>query len=121
MAAFPPEDRSDFVPFGPGESERPFLRNVNLFGYDSFRVLQSGERIGLRDSTGITPELIRGARVVIEGDSKGYVPSGHRPGDSVRITGFAEPFEGNRSDDIIQVDGGGISGWIKPSNIKREA
>ncbi|HEY4508846.1 MAG TPA: hypothetical protein VJC13_01015 [Candidatus Paceibacterota bacterium] len=94
--------------------ERPFVRGDSLFGYDKALEL-NGEIIGI---TGERGELRKGMEVGIVGNSMGYVPSGHKPGEMVTITGFVEPFQDGASDHIITVSGGGITGRVKPSNIK---
>ncbi|HXJ47832.1 MAG TPA: hypothetical protein VNF91_01570, partial [Candidatus Acidoferrum sp.] len=64
-------------------------------------------------------QLRVGMKVVLLGDSRGYVPSGFSPGDEVMIVGFAEPFKGGTSDHIVQVTKDSERGWVKPSNIQR--
>jgi hypothetical protein len=85
----------------------------SLFGYDS--LVRRPEFIELKGKT--AKSLNKGMVVEISGDSRGYVPSGHEPGEKVTIIGFREPFKRGESDHIIQVTNGEKVGWVKPSNI----
>lgn len=95
--------------------ERPFKDGVSLFGYD--RILQStdGEIVGI---TGEERTLLKDMDVELVGDSKGYISSGHKSGDRVKIVGFSEPFKGGETDHIVIISGDGKTGAVKPSNIK---
>jgi hypothetical protein len=85
----------------------------NLFGYTT--LVRDGDTfVALTGET--EPELRVGMQVVLLGDSRGYVPSGFRHGQEVRIVGFAEPGE---TDHIIEVTDGKHDGSVKPSNIQR--
>lgn len=88
----------------------------DLFGY-TILVRDREEFIALKGDG--VPDLRVGMSVVLLGDSRGYVPSGHRPGAEVRIVGFVEPFKKGESDHIIEVTDGKYSGRVKPSNIQR--
>ncbi len=88
----------------------------NLFGYTT--LIRDGDTfVALRGET--ETELRIGMQIVLLGDSQGYVPSGFRHGQEVRIVGFVEPFKNGESDHIVQVTDGNYEGWVKPSNIQR--
>lgn len=98
----------------------------SLFGYNGV-VVTGGKIVSLIsvDKDEDLPPISLDGEVIIKGDSHGYVSSGHKEGDRVRVIGLIEPFfsvaEGVQSSDkIIQVDGAGVIGWIKPSEINRE-
>lgn len=109
-------------------SGRHFLDNKHtLFGYNGV-VVSGGKIVSLvsleRDKD--IPSISLGTEIVIEGDSRGYVSSGHKTGDRVKVIGLIEPFfsagEGVQSSDkIIKVEGNGVIGWIKPSEIDKRA
>ncbi len=100
-----------------GPEGRPFLDGSHyLFGYDRV-VVEGGKITKLISSKGDEPELTLGMEVVLSGDSRGYVPSGHKSGEIVNIVAIAEPFRNNSSDRIIKVYGNQQDGWVKPSNI----
>lgn len=109
-----------------GPEGRLFLKNTNLFGYDGV-IVNGGKIVSLinvdRDEDVATINL--GAEVTIEGDSRGYVSSGHKPGDKVKVIAFIEPFYQSKSglmssDKIIEVEGEGVTGWIKPLEMDRQ-
>lgn len=85
----------------------------SLFGYDS--LIRRPEFIVLKGKN--AQSLNKGMVVELRGDVRGYVPSGHQPGERVTIIGFREPFKRGESDHIIQVTNGEKVGWVKPSNI----
>jgi len=111
-----------------GPEGRNFLDNKHsLFGYDGV-VVSGGEIVSLvnLDKDENVPTISLNTEVAIEGDSRDYVSSGHKPGDRVKVIGFIEPFfkagKGIQSSDrIIQVEGSGIIGWIKPSEFDKVA
>lgn len=84
----------------------------SIFDYKKVGEL-GGEIISLKGE-GKT-SLYKGMTVELVGDSKGYVPSGHKNGECATIIGFRDPEEGDR---VVEVSGGGKVGYIKPSNIK---
>jgi len=112
---------------------RHFLDNEhNLFGYNGV-VVRDGRIVTLLSLAGDedTPPINLDTEITIQGDSHGYVSSGHKPGDKVRVLGFIEPFfkagKGIQSSDkIIQVQGGmgedgaEVIGWIKPSEFDKQ-
>jgi len=110
-----------------GPAGRHFLEGEHsLFGYDGV-VVTGGKIVSLVNLDGDedVPTVSLGAEVTIEGNSRGYVSSGHKPGDQVKVIGFIEPFfsagEGQMSSDkIIKVEGNGTIGWIKPSEIDKQ-
>jgi hypothetical protein len=110
-----------------GPEGRNFLDNDhNLFGYDGV-VVNEGKIISLinLDKDESIPSIHLNGEVPIKGDSDGYISSGHKPGDRVKVIGFIEPFfeseTGRRSSDkIIKVEGNGAIGWIKPSEIDKQ-
>lgn len=70
------------------------------------------------------PSVSVGSELVIVGDSRGYVSSGHDQGSRVKVLRIIEPFydAGNEirsSDKIIKVEGHGVIGWIKPSELDK--
>jgi len=83
----------------------------SVFGYNKTVELGS-EIISLK---GKEQSLYKGMTVELIGDSKGYVPSGHKSGERVIIIGFSDPEKG---DTIVQVSGEDKTGYVKPSNIK---
>lgn len=108
-----------------GPEGRRFLKGGKVVGgYDGV-VVSGGKIVTLVNLKGDedVPAVRIGTELTIEGDSHGYVPSGHKPGDKVKVVGFIEPFFHAKepsiqsSDRIIQVEGLGIVGWIKPSNF----
>jgi hypothetical protein len=87
-----------------------------IFGYDT--LIRSGrEFIALRGTE--VPELRKGMRVVMLGDSRGYVPHGFKHGEEVTIDGFTEAFKRGETDHIIRVTNGTRVGWVKPSNVEK--
>jgi hypothetical protein len=86
-----------------------------LFGYDT--LVKAGENFVALQGDEV-PELSIGMKVVLLGDSTGYVPSGFRPGEEVTIVGFQEPFKRGASDHIVEVTNGAVTGRVKPSNIQ---
>jgi hypothetical protein len=89
----------------------------SIFGYTT--LIQEGKRFTAL--TGEEEEELRvGMKVVLLGDSRGYVPSGFSPGDEVTIVGFTEPFKKGESDHIVEVSNEANQGWVKPSNIQRK-
>lgn len=110
-----------------GPEGRSFLDGEhNLFGYNGV-VVREGKIVSLvnLDPEQDIPPINLDSEVVIEGNSVGYVSSGHKPGDKVRVISLIEPFYKSKndlisSDKIIQVDGAGVIGWIKPSEINRQ-
>jgi hypothetical protein len=109
-------------------SGRPFLRGEDsLFGYNGV-VVRNGEIVSLINLGGNeeVPNINLDTEICIIGDKRGYVSSGHKPGDKVKVIRFIEPFfedgGGSKSSDkIIQVEGGGVIGWIKPSEVDKNA
>lgn len=87
-----------------------------LFGYDT--LVKAGEDF-IALSGPEVPELTKGMKIVLLGDSRGYVPSGFKPGQEVTIVGFVEAFKHGESDHIVSVTDGTHTGRIKPSNIQR--
>jgi hypothetical protein len=83
------------------------------FGYD--KIVRQGFGVTL-EGNGV-PTLRQGMIVDLEGDSKGYVPGGFRPGERVVIVSFRKPDYKGSSDHIIQVSNLEGVGWVKPSNI----
>ena len=65
----------------------------SLFGYDGVVVhnkkIVSLVNLGENESV---PPVRLGTEVTIVGDSRGYVSSGHKPGERVKVIGFVEPF-----------------------------
>ncbi len=111
-----------------GSEGREFLKSPgsSIFGYDGV-VVRDGKIVSLVSlkADESVPSVSLGTELIIEGDSRGYVPSGHKSGDNVKVIGFIEPFFQARpgiqsSDRIIQVEGSGIVGWIKPSNFDKQ-
>jgi hypothetical protein len=107
---------------------RPFLTGEhNLFGYNGV-VIADGKVVSLvnLDEASEIPRISIGDEVLLKGDTKGYVPSGHQSGQRVEVVALTEPFlrgpKGtgtDTSDRIIQVSGEGLIGWVKPSNIDK--
>ena len=66
----------------------------NLFGYDGV-VVSGGEIVSLVNLGGDedVPTISLDAEVAILGDSRGYVSSGHKPGDQVKVIGWIKPSE----------------------------
>jgi|GEM_PF-2396001 len=100
---------------------RPLLDgDHHFFGYDRV-VIKDNKIVALRSwpekSPLSKPTLRVGDQIVVEGDSKGYAPSGHAPDSLATIVGFREPFLKNSSDRIILLSDGKTAGWVKPSNI----
>jgi hypothetical protein len=85
----------------------------SIFGYD--KIVRRGFGVTLEGRDVLTLE--QGMIVELEGDSKGYVPGGFRPGEKVVIVTFRQPFDEGSSDHIIQVSNLEGVGWVKPSNI----
>jgi TIR domain len=88
----------------------------SLFGYTT--LVRDGDTFVALKGEAERDQRI-GMRVVLLGDSRGYVPSGFDHGQEVSIVGFTEPFKDGESDHIIRVSDGKRSGWVKPSNIQR--
>jgi len=109
-----------------GPEGRSFLdNNHNLFGYDGV-VVRDGKIVSLINLDGDenVPNVSVGSEIVITGDSRGYVSSGHEPGNRVKVIRIIEPFydAGNEirsSDKILKVEGHGVIGWIKPSELDK--
>jgi len=104
---------------------RPFLDECSLFGYDGV-VTRDGKIVSLTNlgDREDVPSIGLDTEITIEGNSHGYVSSGHNPGDRVKVIKFIEPFydAGNgikSSDKIIKVEGNGVIGWIKPSEFDK--
>jgi len=77
-----------------GPEGRTFLDGEHsLFGYNGV-VVRDGDIVSLvntkQDSD--IPPINLGDEIIIEGNSMGYVTSGHNPGDKVKVVGFIEPF-----------------------------
>jgi hypothetical protein len=114
------------VPASPLEG-RPFQDgDHNLFGYNGV-IVADGKVIALinLDENSNVPRISIGDKVLLVGDSQGYIPSGHTSGQRADVIALTEPFlQGpkgtNTSDRVIQVNSGGIIGWIKPSNVDKE-
>lgn len=68
---------------------------------------------------GSVPELRKDIKVVLLGDSRGYVPSSFKPGEEVILIKFREPFKDGNSEHIVLVSSGTMEGWVKPSNIQK--
>ena len=111
-----------------GPEGRQFLKakGSSIFGYDGV-VVSGGKIVSLVNLKGDEdiPPVTLDTELTIEGDSRGYVPSGHKPGDRVKVIGFIEPFFQAKpgiqsSDRVIQVEGNGVVGWIKPSNFDKQ-
>ncbi len=110
-----------------GPAGRHFLDGEHsFFGYNGV-VVREGKIVSLVNLNGDEdiPPINLDTEITIEGDSRGYVSSGHKPGDRVKVIGFIEPnfkaAEGIRSSDkIIQVEGAGTVGWIKPSEFDKQ-
>jgi hypothetical protein len=87
-----------------------------LFGYDTL-VKDGSDFIALLGEG--EPELYKYMKVILLGDSRGYIPSFFNPGEEATIIGFRECFKDGNSDHIIQVRNGTNEGWVKPSNIQK--
>lgn len=110
----------------PGQP-RGFLDRDGLMlsGYDGV-VVQDGKVVSLvnRDGWEGIPVLSVGSELVVEGDSRGHVSSGHKPGNRVKVLQIIEPFYeadpvNKSTDKIVQVEGHGLIGWIKPSEFDK--
>jgi hypothetical protein len=105
---------------------RHFLNGEHsLFGYNGV-VVTGGKITSLVDLDGseYIPPVSLGTEVTIVGDSHDYVSSGHKPGDRVTVIRLIEPFYMaapglQSSDKIIKVEGEGVIGWIKPSELNK--
>ncbi len=118
-----------YIPPSPVEG-RPFCtNNHDIFGYTGV-IVEEGQviaLINLKQNPEI-PTIQLGDIVLLKGDSEGYIPSGHKPGQRVEVVELTEPFLKarvgsiifNTSDKIIKVSGEGRIGWIKPSNVDKE-
>ena len=85
----------------------------SIFGYDK---LVKGF-VALRGED--KPELHIGDRIILSGDTQGYVPSSFKSGEEATIIGFREPHKGANSDHIVLVTNAINKGWVKPSNIQK--
>ena len=56
------------------------------------------------------PELRKDIKVVLLGDSRGYLPSSFKPGEEVILTKFREPFKDGNSHHIVLVSNGTLEG-----------
>jgi len=63
--------------------------------------------------------LYLGSRVVLQGDSRGYVPGGFEDGDEGMIVALLSPDEHGSGDHIVMVEGARGRGRVKPWNIGR--
>lgn len=97
-------------------TQRRIKLDGSIFGYDEI-VVEGADFISLRGEG--RPELRKGMRVVLSGDSRGYVPSHFKLQEEAIIIGFRESFKDGNSDHIIQVSNGEKEGWVKPPNIGR--
>jgi CheY-like chemotaxis protein len=119
---------SSSQPFLLGKTGRPFIQTGpmaeevkfggSLFGYTTL-VREGGAFVALIGEG--EHALHVGMRVVLRGDSRGYVPSGFPPGAEVTIAGFKEPFKDGETDHIVEVRDQTRLGWVKPSNIQRSS
>jgi len=104
----PPEHREGIL-------SDTFKFGCSVFGYTA--LVREGDFVAL---TGDGEQKLQvGMKVVLLGDSRGYVPSGFSPGDEVTIVGFTEPFKDGESNHIVNVRNQSHEGWVKPSNIQR--
>jgi hypothetical protein len=69
----------------------------HIFGYDKL-IKVEGEFVALRGEG--QPELYKGKKVVLLGDTQGYVPANFRPNEEVTISGFREPDKAGSTDHI---------------------
>jgi hypothetical protein len=105
---------------GSDTNERPpreehSFGDSSLFGYD--KIVREGDHVTLEGED--VPTLHQGMMVELLGDSRGYVPSGFRPGERAEILAFRQPFDKGPTDHIIRVSNGKTDGWVKPSNIAK--
>lgn len=85
-----------------------------VFGFSRLLSLK-GNYIAIKGENSL---MVLGQTAVLRGDSRGYVPSGHKDGQTVTIIGFQMPFHRGETDCIVNViSDDGKSGWVKPSNI----
>src|SRR5437867_905685 len=87
----------------------------HIFGYNTL-MKEGSDIIGLAGEE--VPELHKGTKVEMVGDTKGYIRSGHRPGEEATIVEFREPDKNGSTDYIIKVSNATREGWVKPSNIR---
>jgi len=88
-----------------------------IFGFSGFLCLKGNYIAMLNKDQGTM--MVLGQNAVIRGDSKGYVPSGHKNGQLVTVVGFKMPFHRGESDCIVKViSDDGKFGSVKPSNLE---
>jgi hypothetical protein len=110
-----------------GPEGRLFAEGCNIFGYNGCIVTDGKISALINTEDDDIPRINLNGELSIKGGSHGYVSSGHRDGARVRVIDFIEPFysagseQPRSSDKIIQVEGEGVTGWIKPSEINKEA
>jgi hypothetical protein len=63
----------------------------SIYGYDKL-IKEGNNFVALQGED--KPELYKGMKVVLLGDSRGYVSSSFNPGEEVTIIRFREPFKG---------------------------
>jgi KAP-like P-loop domain-containing protein len=90
------------------------IKTHSIFGYDQL-IKEGTDIVGLAGER--VPELRKGMKVIMKGDSQGYVPSGHKEGVEATIVEFTEPFKDGETDHIIKVSSRTVEGWVKPINI----
>jgi hypothetical protein len=98
----------------------------SLYGYTKYHA-EGGNIIGLIGDSDDVPEVFVGGYVSLLGDAQGYVPTGHKPGDTVMVNRIIFPYfklkpgiKGN--DRIIEgIREDGLTGWFSPKNIDTES
>jgi len=110
-------DRKGWIEFGPADPQVHEHSFSSIFGYGLALSVNGGIICFIADESSGKGDLTKGQTVAIQGDSRGYVPSGLKPGLG-KIIGFCKPNERGNPDHIVHVkDHSGNIGWIKPSNI----
>ncbi|HEY7080100.1 MAG TPA: hypothetical protein VH500_10385 [Nitrososphaeraceae archaeon] len=88
--------------------------DVNLFGYDT---LVKEEIFTELHGEG-HPTLLKGMRVILKGDSQGYIHDHFQIEERVTIIEFRQAFDNGSEDNVIFVTNGRKLGYVKPFNIK---
>ena len=102
-----------------------FNNGGRLYGYTKY-IAEGGKIVGLKGDDDKVPDVYVGGYITLVGDSNGYVPSGHKTGDTVMVNRIIFPFFKLNSkltgdDRIIEgIREDGLTGWLSPKNIDTE-
>ena len=93
----------------------PVKFDGSIFGYDKL-IIEDNSFVALQGEG--KSELHIGMKIVLVGDTQGYVSPSFTPGEMAIIIRFREPYKDGSSDRIILVSNDKDENWVKPSNIQ---